>query len=147
MKTLIIIVVIVLAIVVIRTIIIFFKDMSSSKKDFQGKPMKEVFSILIEYFNSGVFDGNVQIIENNLLNISLIHKVSSQHRVVMQYIKGALVITWSWKYLHQELNHKIRILDVLDVSEDKMLEITTELGKDMSTKMQKHVDTINQMDL
>ena len=140
-------IIIVLAIVVIRTIIIFFKDMSSSKKDFQGKPMKEVFSTLIEHFNIGVFGGNVQIIENNLLNISLIHKVSSQHRVVMQYIKGALVITWSWKYLHQELNHKIRILDVLDVSEDKMLEITTELGKDMSTKMQKHVDTINQMDL
>ena len=119
--------------------------MSSSKKDFQGKPMKEVFSTLIEHFNSGVFGGNVQIIENNQLNISLIHKVSSQHRVVLQYIKGGLVISWSWKYLHQELNHEIIIKDVLNVSDDKMLEITAKLGNDMAAKMQKHADTINQI--
>tara|TARA_R100001377_G_C3176273_1_gene104889 strand:+ start:126 stop:557 length:432 start_codon:yes stop_codon:yes gene_type:complete len=133
-------------IVVIGIIIVaFLKDINSSKNDFKGKPMKEVFSTLIEYFNHGVFGGNVKIIERNMLNIILIHNVSSQHKVVMEYMKGELDIKWSWKYLHQELNHSITIHDVLNLSEDKMREIAKELDKEMAVKMKEHSDIINQM--
>ena len=138
--------IIVVVVIVIGIIIVaFLKDINSSKNDFQGKPMKEVFSTLIEYFNRGVFGGNVKIIESSPWNIKLIHNVSSQHRVVMEYMTGNLVINWSWKYLHQELNHSITIHNVLNVSEDKMREIATELAKDMAVKMKKHSDIINQM--
>ena len=143
MTKILIISILIIVIVVVKLIVPFLKDVKSSKKDFQGKPMKEVFSALIENFNNGVFGGNVRIIENNLLNITLIHNVSSQHKVVLQYVKGALVINWYWKYFHQELNHKIIINDVLNVSEDKMLEIETKLGTDMAAKMEKHAANIN----
>jgi hypothetical protein len=142
------IVVVVVAVIVVIVVIILFtflKDLNSSKKDFKGKPMKEVFSNLIEYFNRGVFGGNVKIIENNQLYITLIHNVSSQHRVVMQYMNGDLVIDWSWKYLHQELNHSKTIQDVLNVNEDKMREIAKELAKVMAGKMEKHAEIINKM--
>lgn len=133
-------------IVVIGIIIVaFLKDLNSSKNDFKGKPMKEVFSTLIEYFNHRVFGDNVKIIERNMLNIILIHNVSSQHKVVMEYMKGELDIKWSWKYLHQELNHSITIHDVLNLSEDKMREIAKELDKEMAVKMKEHSDIINQM--
>lgn len=138
--------IIIIVIGVIGVIIVkFLKDLNSSKNDFKGKPMKEVFSTLIEYFNHGVFGGNVKIIERNMLNIILIHNISSQHRLVMDYMKGDLDIKWSWKYLRQELNHTITIHDVLSLSEDKMLEIAKKLDKEMAVKMKEHSDIINQM--
>lgn len=119
------------------------KDLKDSSKDFQGRPMKVAFQFLINHIVDGVFNGNADVIVDNQIQITILGKPTSTHKIILKYVEGNLTLEWGFLYLHQELKRTFNLPGATTFSQKKWIEVLTEIGEKMSKSMQEHAEKVN----